>query len=127
MQKPYFTITQVISAIPISFFPDVDQNFKFLGHRNWFTHSIIIWEFVYIFNLHFIFLILILAIGLHCLCDVRFRSKKQVGFYTIKLLGIKSFGRYRYKNLNGKWSTVWLIINFCVAFVQFFIIIIFLG
>ncbi|KKN34035.1 hypothetical protein LCGC14_0797960 [marine sediment metagenome] len=124
LKKEYFTITQIIAAIPISFFPDVDHNFKVMGHRNWFSHSIILFEIVYLFNHDSIFLILILGIGFHCLCDIRLQPKKQVGYYTIKWFGIKKNGKYKYPNLNGKYSTVWLNLNFWIAFIQFIIIVV---
>jgi len=115
LQKPYFTITQIIAAVPISFFPDVDQNFSFLGHRNWFTHSIILWVIIYIFNPHFIFLTLQLGIGFHCLCDIRLRPEKQVGYYTIKW--------FKGKGLNGLQSTAWLNLNFWISFILFAVIV----
>lgn len=122
--KDYFTITQVIAAIPLSFFPDIDKNFGFLGHRSWFTHSIILWEIVYIFNPHFIFLIIILAIGFHCLCDIRIKRRKRTGFYTIKWFGIlRPNGHWKYKGMGGRNSTIWLMCNFILVFIQFIIII----
>jgi len=124
LKKEFFTITQIIAAIPISFFPDVDHNFKVMGHRNWFTHSILLWEVVYLFNQHFIFLTLMLGIGFHCLCDIRLQPKKQVGYYVIKWFGVKKNGRYTYLNLNGGYSTLWLNLNFWIAFIQFIIIVV---
>jgi len=124
LKKEFFTITQIIAAIPISFFPDVDHNFKVMGHRNWFTHSIVLWEVVYLFNQHFIFLTLMLGIGFHCLCDIRLQPKKQVGYYTIKWFGMKNLGRYTYPNLNGVYSTLWLSLNFLIAFIQFIVIVV---
>lgn len=122
LNKPYFTITQIIAAVPISFFPDVDQNFKMLGHRNWFTHSIMLWMIIYLFNLHFIFLIFMLGIGFHCLCDMRLRPSKQVGYYTIKWFGYRKPVNYVYKGLNGTESTIWLFMNFLISFVIFIVV-----
>lgn len=133
LNKTYFTITQVLAAISISFFPDIDRNFKALGHRHWFTHSIILWEVVYAFNLHFEFLLLVLGVGFHCLCDIRINPKKQVGFYTIKLYGYKienpdkkAKERYiwKYKSLDGATSTLLLNLNFWIAFIQFLLVIV---
>lgn len=110
--KEYFTISQLIAAIPLTFFPDVDTNFKkTLGHRNWFMHSIILWVIIYILNPYFVFLAIVLAVGLHCLCDLRFCRQQQVGFYCIKVIGDW--------DLNGRWSTLWLVVNFIVAFAIF--------
>ncbi|MBD3196564.1 MAG: hypothetical protein GF317_16025 [Candidatus Lokiarchaeota archaeon] len=128
--KEYISITQILTAIPLSYFPDIDTNFKFLGHRNWFTHSIILWVGIYYFNPHSIFLLIVLAVGFHCLCDCRVKRSKQRGYYTIKILPIvimfrvdfylrfipllKS-GKVRYKGLNGRNSTIWLLLNFIVS------------
>ena len=122
--KPYFNITQVIAAIPISFFPDIDQNFKMLGHRNWFTHSIILWVVIYLFNPHFIFLLLMLGIGFHCLMDIRLQPKKQVGYYTIKWYGYRGTNlKYSYKGMDGLLSTYYLTINFAISFIVFITIV----
>lgn len=131
LQKEYLNITQVLAAIPLSYFPDIDTNFKALGHRNVFTHSIILWCIIYIFNPHIIYLLITLSVGFHCLCDCHLLKKdKRRGFYTIKLIPIvKLFtthyalhiipilkcGKVEYKGLNGKWSTVWLLMNFVVG------------
>jgi len=119
--KGYVTITQILAGVPLSFFPDIDHNFSFLGYRNLLTHSIIIWEIIYLFNPHFIFLLIILAVGFHCLCDTLWNKKKQHGFYTIKYIGLfnEEKKRWRYKGLSGGESTFWLASNFIVAIIQF--------
>jgi len=107
--RPEVTITLTLAAIPISFFPDVDQNFKkTLGHRNWFTHSIILWLIIYIFNIGDIMILtMMLGVGIHCLSDCRFRSEKQKGYYTIKW--------FKGKGLDGFGSTLYLTLNFIVS------------
>ncbi len=124
LKKDYFTITQVIAAIPISFFPDVDKNFLVMGHRNWFSHSILLWIIIYIYNPYFIFLILMLGIGFHCLLDINFEKERQKGYYTIKWFGYSlKTSKWHYKGLNGKNSTIWLFLNFFIALSLFIYVI----
>lgn len=121
---PEVQITEIIFPSVLATFSDIDLQFKFLGHRSFLTHSIIIPFIIYLFNPYIDYLLIMLSIGLHCLCDIRISKKKQVGYYTIKWFGLKKKGRYSYKNLDGAWSTAWLSLNFWVAFIQFIIIVV---
>ncbi|KKN39613.1 hypothetical protein LCGC14_0741870 [marine sediment metagenome] len=121
---PEVQITEIIFPSILSTFPDIDRQFKVLGHRSALTHSIIIPFIVYLFNPYMNYLLIMLSVAMHGLCDIRLQPKKQVGYYTIKWFGMKSTGRYTYKNLNGGYSTLWLSINFWIAFIQFIIIVV---
>jgi len=108
LEKHYITITVILTGVIFSFFPDIDQNFPIIGHRNIITHSIIFTLITYLLHPHFIFLLFNLAVGFHCLCDCRVRRSKMRGYYTIKLM--------KGRGLDGKWSTIWLLGNFIVSF-----------
>ena len=123
IQKHYFTITLTLTGVIFSFFPDIDTNFKRLGHRNIFTHSVLFPEIVYLFSQNFLSLLFVLAVGFHCLCDMRIRKTKMRGYYTIKFIGVIRLTRLHYKGMNGTKSTVWLFLNFLIAFIQFLVII----
>lgn len=115
--KPYFSIIDVLIATICGIAPDVDQFFKKLGHRNWFLHSIIPFLVGYYFNQHFIYLMFILATGIHCICDIRFVKDVQRGFYCIKIINLP---KRKYDiTLNGRWSTVWLVSQFIIAVILF--------
>ncbi len=93
------TISLIALPTAMTIFPDVDAGTKY--HRNIFTHSIIIWIFVFIFNPMLLTALVCLGVGVHCLCDISLKTKG--GFYTIKW--------YR-KGFNYKWSTIWLLLQF---------------
>lgn len=108
------TITLVLAAIPLSYFPDIDNNFKqTIGHRNIITHSIILWVIIGIFNPNSIFVFIIAAVGFHCLCDIRWMKRKQTGYYTIKYTA--------HKGMNGYLSTIWLLGNAIISITIFII------
>jgi len=117
---PIIQITDIIFPVFITIFPDVDQAFrKRLGHRSMWTHSVILPLLVFIFNPTTTYVLILLSIGIHLICDLRFT--KQMGFYNIIILKVYlsnkvHFPKYR---LNGQQTTAWLIVNFLVALIIF--------
>ena len=113
---PRITISMVFISIMAAYAPDADQNFEMLGHRSFWSHNSLIWLIFFIFNPDVYLLTISLALGFHCLLDLRFT--KQVGFYTIKILKINTgtlwYSKYR---MNGTQTTAWLILNFIVPFI----------
>lgn len=124
---PKIQLTEIIFPIVLSTFPDLDLGFKSLGHRSALTHSLLLPLIVYFFNPYMDYLLIILTVGIHLMCDTRFAKKKQKGFYCIKIWRIK------YKNDNGEWvwKTKWGLNGFWTTIlleVQFVLsVIIFLG
>lgn len=126
-KKEYFTFTLVIASIPICLYNDIDTSIPAFGHRNFAFHSIIIWVIIFYFNQSFMFILFIFTAGLHDLCDIRFCSRKRVGFYTIKVWMRPSLSLFDKENkqniivwktlfgLNGAWSTLYLILNFLIG------------
>lgn len=111
---PVITITNLLEAWIYGIIPDVDLKFKKeLGHRNIIFHSIIPWIFVFFFNPFTVNALILGAVGLHLLLDVRWHRKRQKGFYTIKIT--------RKKGLNGKKSTIWLIFNGIIGIILFIV------
>ena len=105
------TVTMCMAAFIYCLVPDIDQldgiN-QFIGHRNIILHSIIPWVIVGIFNPDPVFALIPAVVGLHCLMDIRWREKQQVGYYTLTITnGVR---------LSGKFTTVWLLINFGISF-----------
>jgi len=123
LNKEYFTISIVIVAIFITLFPDIDCRFSILGHRSILTHNIGLWIILFLFNPSFLFILFILSIGVHCLLDIRFNTRKRVGFYTIKILMRPAIGIFHKDagnitvwrtvwGMNGACSTIYLVLNF---------------
>lgn len=121
--KPYFTISIVIVAIVITLFPDIDSRFSMLGHRSILTHNIGLWIILFLFNPSFLFILFIVSVGVHCLLDIRFNTRKRVGFYTVKILMRPAIGIFHKDagnitvwrtvwGMNGAMSTVFLVSNF---------------
>jgi len=106
---PEVKITMIFIPIAMVLFPDTDL--KFNTHRNFLFHSVIIWVIVWIYNPSLINALVVLSIGLHCLCDIRLSPKYWKGFYNIKL--------YRRSLLKGLTSTLWLAINFIISVIVF--------
>lgn len=99
---PRIRISEIVFPIVVCTFPDVDLHFGV--HRSFLTHSILIPFIVYFFNFYMIFILFIMSISLHLLCDVKFNKNKMRGYYTIKL------GLWR-KGLKGWSSTIWMLVN----------------
>ena len=95
-------ITEIIWPIVVCTYPDVDKAFGV--HRSILTHSLLIPGIVYFFNQYLVFILFLVSISLHLLCDIHINKKKMRGYYTIKL-GLFKIG------LNGIHSTVFLLIN----------------
>ena len=128
LNKDYFTISLVIVAIPITFFPDIDLKFNALGHRNFFTHSIILWCILFYFNPSFLFILFIFVNGLHCFADCRWNSRKRIGYYTVKIFMYMAFNIHHKDadnitvwrtvwGMNGACSTLYLILNFIISII----------
>ncbi|KKN90817.1 hypothetical protein LCGC14_0224000 [marine sediment metagenome] len=121
---PEVQITEIIFPSVLATFPDIDKQFKILGHRSAVTHSIIIPFIVYLFNPYMDYLLIMLSITIHGLLDIRISKKKQVGYYTIKWFGYSiGAGKWRYKGMNGKNSTIWLSLNFFISLSLFIYVI----
>ena len=120
LQLPY-----LIAAIPWCWFPDVDSNFNSLGHRNFWSHNIIVPFFMYLFVPHPIVLASVVAVGFHCLCDIRLNREKWKGKYCVKFLKRKNLfrGWVTVLSLNGKWSTVYLLVQFVISITIFWVMI----
>jgi len=103
-----------IITIPLTLFPDSDKNF--VPHRNWFTHSILMWVIFYVLTGHISLLLSSLCIGYNDFCDINVLKRKRKGFYTISFYPFKLFIKSKWKSrLTGKLSTVWLGGNFFVS------------
>ncbi len=103
------TFSLILIPIAMVLFPDVDAGSKY--HRNFLTHSIIVWSIVWYLNPEYRILtaLVCVAIGFHCLCDINgLNPKKWRGSYTIKFTN---------HGLNGKLSTVWLFWNFILGLI----------
>lgn len=117
---PKIHITDIFFPIFMTIFPDIDLAFeKRLGHRSMWTHSIILPLLVFIFNPISAYALILLSIGIHLLCDLRFT--KKMGFYNIIILNIYlsnmvHFPRYR---LKGNQTSAWLVVNFLIALIIF--------
>lgn len=126
-----FTMTQSLAAIAISLYPNIDENIKSIGHRSWVTHGILIWVIIWLFNMDFIFIQMILAIGIHCLLDLRYAmtDPERSFFFPITLIGYKTLkeGKWEWKHVTTTplWSVVWLTINFIVSVIIFLIALMF--
>jgi len=91
------------------------------NHRFWLFHSIILPLIAYILYPNLLILLILLALGHHCLLDTilqLFNIKKASGYYTICLVPSYSLNFILFKvktrsiRLNGYWSTLWLLGNF---------------
>lgn len=115
---PKINVTDIIFPIFVTIFPDVDLKFKkILGHRSIWTHSIILPLIVFIFTPEILQVLILIAIGLHLLCDIKFT--KMQGYATLIILNVYitpkiRFPRYR---LTGKQSNLWLLGNFIMAMI----------
>lgn len=110
----------VLLFIPIimGISPDLDYG---ENHRFWLFHSIILPLIAYILYPNFLVLLILLAMGHHCLLDTILQLlniKKASGYYTICLVPSYSLNFILFKiktrsiRLNGYWSTLWLLGNF---------------
>jgi len=114
---PDIHVTEIFLPVFLTMYPDVDLRFQSLGHRSIWTHSIVLPFIVFCFNPSMITVLVILSIGFHCLCDLRFT--KQTGYYTIKILRMRSSKRSWYSRfrMNGKQTTTWLFSNFILSLI----------
>ena len=136
LKKTYFPLLFIAVAVRVSWAPDADQSFSSMGHRNWMFHSIIydyiLFLLVSMYNiplLTFLFLLNVVVIGLHCLCDCRWQSRKRVGYYTVKIFMRPAFGFIHKESgkkiiiwktlwgMNGACSTLWLVGNFLASLI----------
>ena len=101
-------LTLIFIPIAFTIFSDVDAGTPY--HRNFLTHSNIIWFIVWFYNPSFITALVCLSVGVHCLLDVNLYPSSWKGMYLIK------FGRHGLfwwsKGHQGRYSTLWLIGNF---------------
>ena len=113
-------ITISMIGIPLfwgTYIPDRDSGLDKGLHRWILLHSIAIPLFFFIFEQSTLVALLIFTQGLHCLCDIHLRRKKQVGTYTIKYVRIRSKRSKKRKiiGMNGLNSTIFLIANFAIG------------
>ena len=127
---PKIQLTEIIFPIVLSTFPDLDLGFKSLGHRSALTHSLLLPLIVYLFNPYMDYLLIILTVGIHLMCDTRFAKGKRKGFYCIKILRIKKLMYHSTTEgvelvwktkwgLNGFWSTIFLQLQFIISVIIF--------
>ncbi|MCP4762601.1 MAG: hypothetical protein GY870_12545 [archaeon] len=129
---PKIQLTEIIFPIILATFPDLDLGFKSLGHRSALTHSLLLPLIVYMFNPYMDYLLIILSVGIHLICDTRFAKGKQKGFYCIKVWRIKhrnSKGEWVWKTkwgLNGFTTTLLLEIQFAISVIIFLFVVLFI-
>jgi len=106
------------------------------NHRFWLFHSIVLPSIAYTVYPNFLMLLILLAMGHHCLLDTilqLFKIKTESGYYTICLVPSITLNFILFKvktrsiRLNGKQSTSWLLGNFVgsLLFLIYYILIIF--
>lgn len=135
LNKDYFIWVFILPLIIIGSGPDFDQAWNAAGHRNFAFHSIIPEVILFLFILpykinflSFFFLLMIPIVGIHCLTDCRYNSRKRTGFYTIKILMRPAIGIFHKDTgnitvwrtvwgLNGAASTIYLILNFIISII----------
>lgn len=104
-------LTMIFIPMAFTIFSDVDVGTPY--HRNFLTHSIMIWFVVWWYNPMIITALVCLAVGLHCLLDITLWPSSWTGFYLIR------FGKHGLfwfkKGKQGLLSTLWLIGNFVLS------------
>lgn len=103
------TLSMIFAPIVLTLYPDIDQHLG--SHRNWFFHSILLWVILFWFNPEMLYLLFIVAVGFHCLCDITPFPSKWTGYYCVKWWkhGLFPAGK------KGGMSTGWYLGNFILA------------